>query len=74
MKVAVNGVDLNVEVAGREDAPCVTLLTGITNDHTLWHDQVEPLSAKPSAERGKNSYQDEKTARSRSTQRGRAGA
>lgn len=46
MKIRTNGIDLNVEVAGSEEAPCVTFLTGITNDHTLWLDQVEPLASK----------------------------
>ena len=44
MKVRSNGIDLNVEVSGDEDAPCVSFVTGITNDHTLWHDQVGALS------------------------------
>lgn len=44
MKITTKGVELNVEVTGRDDAPCVTLVTGITNDHTLWQEQVEPLS------------------------------
>ena len=46
MKITINGVDLNVELAGREGAPCATFVTGITNDHTLWHDQVGPLAEK----------------------------
>jgi 3-oxoadipate enol-lactonase len=44
MKVKLRDVNLNVEVTGGEKAPCVTLVTGITNDHTLWHEQVADLS------------------------------
>jgi 3-oxoadipate enol-lactonase len=44
MRVAANGVLLNVELSGKEDAPGVTFVTGITNDHTLWDDQVSSLS------------------------------
>ncbi|MFM9967506.1 MAG: alpha/beta fold hydrolase [Burkholderiales bacterium] len=46
MKVLANKVELNVEVNGDDLSPCVTFVTGITNDHTLWHDQVDALSAK----------------------------
>ena len=45
MKVKTNGVELFVDVSGKEGAPCVTFVTGITNDHTLWDDQVGELSA-----------------------------
>ena len=45
MWVKTNGIKLHVEVSGNEGAPCVTFVTGITNDHTLWEDQVEELSA-----------------------------
>ena len=44
MRVRTQEVELNVEVDGVPSAPCVTLITGITNDHTLWHDQVAALS------------------------------
>jgi 3-oxoadipate enol-lactonase len=44
MKVRAKGIDLNVEVTGNQDAPCVSFVAGITNDHTLWQDQVGALS------------------------------
>ena len=45
MKVKANGIELNIEQSGPQGAPCVTLVTGITNDHTLWEDNVAALSA-----------------------------
>ena len=45
MRVKANGVELHVEVSGNEGAPCLTFVTGITNDHTLWDDQVGALAA-----------------------------
>ena len=44
MRVKANGIELNVDVSGNDGAPCVTLVAGITNDHTLWDGQVEALS------------------------------
>ena len=46
MKIATNGIELYVAVSGEAGSPCVTFVTGITNDHTLWDDQVEKLSAR----------------------------
>jgi len=45
MRVQTNGIELNVEVSGPERARCVTFITGITNDHTLWDDSVDALSS-----------------------------
>ena len=46
MRVHTNGIELNVELSGNKSAPCVTFVTGITNDHTLWDDHVQTLTAK----------------------------
>ncbi len=45
MRVKANGIELHVKISGNAGAPCITFVTGITNDHTLWDDQVEELSA-----------------------------
>ena len=44
MRLSTNGIELNVALSGDESKNCVTFVGGITNDHTLWDDQVEDLS------------------------------
>jgi 3-oxoadipate enol-lactonase len=44
VKVRSHGIALNVAVDGREGAPWLTLLGGISNDHTLWDLHVEALA------------------------------
>jgi 3-oxoadipate enol-lactonase len=44
VRLTTNGIELNVELSGRQGAPSVTFVTGITNDHTLWDDHVSALS------------------------------
>ena len=43
MHVNVNGIRLRYEIDGRDQAPWVTLVTGIANDVTMWDDQVPAL-------------------------------
>jgi len=38
------GTPIHVAIDGPEGAPCVTFVTGIANDHTLWNAQVPALS------------------------------
>lgn len=40
------GTPIHVAIDGPEDAPCVTFVTGIANDHTLWNAQVPALSGR----------------------------
>jgi len=40
----VNGLNLNYVVDGAEGAPWITFITGITNDITMWDDNISALS------------------------------
>jgi 3-oxoadipate enol-lactonase len=44
--VNANGIALNVVVDGPANAPCVTLLGGITNDHSLWDAHAAELARR----------------------------
>lgn len=44
-KLRVNGVELNVLLAGPEDGAAVLLLHGFPDDHTVWRHQVPALAA-----------------------------
>ena len=42
--ILVNGLELNYVVDGPEGAPWITFITGITNDTTMWDDNISALS------------------------------
>jgi 3-oxoadipate enol-lactonase len=44
MNIPVNGAALHIAIDGPADKPCVTFVTGIANDHTLWNQQVAALA------------------------------
>lgn len=44
MQIEANGISINYRIDGNEDAPWVTLTTGIANDLTLWDSQVPALA------------------------------
>lgn len=46
MKIDVNGLKLNYEIEGKEDAPCITLSHALANNLTLWDDQVALLKGR----------------------------
>ena len=42
--VESNGININVEIDGPAGAPWVTLITGITNDTSMWDDHIPALT------------------------------
>ncbi len=44
MYIQANGIKFHVAIDGPEGKPCVTFVTGIANDHTLWNASVAPLA------------------------------
>lgn len=44
MYIQANGIKFHVATDGPEGKPCVTFVTGIANDHTLWNASVAPLA------------------------------
>ena len=51
-RLAVNGIELNVEVSGAVDAPALTLLHGFTGDVSTWKDGGHPRSPAKGPTRG----------------------
>jgi len=44
-KIQVNGIELNVLLAGPENGSAVLLLHGFPDDHTVWRNQIPALAA-----------------------------